>query len=182
MAREREPEPRVSVASVPERWRELYLIIFSAQTLALLGLAIWYEVFVVTKDSWPETIFAIGRDVGPGVGVIMAESIIITEGLFMVLFGGILRRREERRVEEAENRGRSQGIAEGRSQGIAEGRSEGIAEGRSEGIAEGKSEGIAEGSAQEREKWQNWNRRRLEAEAEGRPFNEPPPSENKPDA
>ena len=170
----REPEPRVSVASVPERWRELYLIIFSAQTLALLGLAIWYEVFVVTKDSWPETIFAIGRDVGPGVGVIMAESIIITEGLFMVLFGGILRRREERRVEEAENRGRSQGIAEGKSQGIAEGKSQGIAE------------GISQGSAQEWEKWQGWNQRRLEAEAEGRPFNEPPPSkppsENKPDA
>ena len=146
----REPEPRVSVASVPERWRELYLIIFSAQTLALLGLAIWYEVFVVTKDSWPETIFAIGRDVGPGVGVIMAESIIITEGLFMVLFGGIMRRREERRVEEAETRGWS------------------------------------EGSAQAWEMWQGWNQRRLEAEAEGRPFNEPPPPkpqpENKPDA
>lgn len=145
----REPEPRVSVASVPERWRELYLIIFSAQTLALLGLAIWYEVFVVTKDSWPETIFAIGRDVGPGVGVIMAESIIITEGLFMVLFGGIMRRRGERLAAEAENRGRSQGIAEAW------------------------------------EKWQGWNQRRLEAEAEGRPFNEPPPSkppsENKPD-
>ena len=145
----REPEPRVSVASVPERWRELYLIIFSAQTLALLGLAIWYEVFVVTKDSWPETIFAIGRDVGPGVGVIMAESIIITEGLFMVLFGGIMRRRGERLAAEAENRGRSQGIAEAW------------------------------------EKWQGWNQRRLEAEAEGRPFNEPPPSapssENKPE-
>ena len=138
----REPEPRVSVASVPERWRELYLIIFSAQTLALLGLAIWYEVFVVTKDSWPETIFAIGRDVGPGVGVIMAESIIITEGLFMVLFGGIMRRRGERQA--------------------------------------------AEAVAENNKKWYGWNRRRLEAEAEGRPFNEPPPyeppSENKPDA
>lgn len=147
----REPEPRVSVTSVPERWRELYLAIFSAQTLALLGLAIWYEIFVVTDDTWPETIFAIARNVGPGVAAIMAESIIVTEGLFMVLFGGILRRREERRVEEAENRGRSQGIAEG----------------------------IAEGLAQANEKWQEWNRRRLEAEADGRPFTEPPPSENK---
>ena len=67
----------------------------------------------------------------------------------MVLFGGIMRRREERRVEEAENRGRAQGIA------------------------------------QEREKWWGWNRRRLEAEAAGRPFTEPPPSaspsENKAD-
>ena len=153
----REPEPRVSVTSVPERWRELYFVIFSAQTLALIGLAVWHEVFVVTEDTWPETIFAIGRAVGPGVGAIMAESIIATEGLFMVLFGGILRRREERRVEEAESRGRSEGIAEGRSEGIAE--------------------GIAQGSAQANEKWQGWNRRRLEADAEGRPFTEPPPSD-----
>ena len=173
----REPEPRVSVTSVPERWRELYFVIFSAQTLALIGLAVWYEVFVVTDDSWPETIFAIGRAVGPGVGAIMAESIIVTEGLFMVLFGGILRRREERRVEEAKSQGRSEGIAEGRSEGIAEGRSEGIAEGRYQGIAEGRSQGIAEGLALERKKWQEWNRRRLEAEAEGHPFTEPPPSD-----
>ena len=158
----REPEPRVSVTSVPERWRELYFVIFSAQTLALIGLAVWYEVFVVTDDSWPETIFAIGRAVGPGVGAIMAESIIVTEGLFMVLFGGIMRRREVA----AESRGRSEGIAEGKAQGIAEGKARWIAEGK------------AQGSAQEREKWQEWNRRRLEAEAEGHPFTEPPPSDS----
>ena len=157
----REPEPRVSVTSVPERWRELYFVIFSAQTLALIGLAVWYEVFVVTEDTWPETIFAIGRAVGPGVGAIMAESIIATEGLFMVLFGGIMRRREERRVEEAKSQGRSEGVAEGRS----------------EGIVEGRSEGIAEGLALANKNWQEWNRRRLEAEAEGRPFTEPPPSD-----
>lgn len=129
----REPEPRVSVASVPERWRELYFIIFSAQTLALIGLAVWYEVFVVTTDSWPETIFAIGADVGAGAGAIVAESLIVTEGLYMVLFGGIIRRREERRA--------------------------------------------AEAVAEINKKWHGWNRRRLAAEAEGRPFHEPPPSE-----
>lgn len=65
----------------------------------------------------------------------------------MVLFGGIIRRREERRARVAK--------------------------------------AMAEGIAQERAKWQAWNRRRLAAEAEGRPFNEPPPSapssENKPE-
>ena len=34
----------------------------------------------------------------------------------------------------------------------------------------------AEGRAQEREAWEAWNRRRLEAEAEGKPFDVPPPS------
>ena len=59
----------------------------------------------------------------------------------MVLFGGIMRRREERRV--------------------------------------------AKAVAENHKKWQAWNHRRLAAEAEGRPFNEPPPSappsENKPE-
>ena len=59
----------------------------------------------------------------------------------MVLFGGIMRRREERRVKEAESRGRSEGMA------------------------------------QMREKWREWNRRRLEAEVAGRPFTEPAPSD-----
>ena len=79
----------------------------------------------------------------------------------MVLFGGIMRRREERRVEEAERRGWAQGFAEGWAQGFAE----------------GWSQGFAKGLAQEREKWQEWNRRRLEADAAGRPFTEPPPSD-----
>ena len=34
----------------------------------------------------------------------------------------------------------------------------------------------AEGRAEEREAWEAWNRRRLAAEAEGKPFDEPPPS------
>ena len=34
----------------------------------------------------------------------------------------------------------------------------------------------AEGKAEERRKWTEWNRRRLEAESEGIPFNEPPPA------
>ena len=70
-----DPERRVSIWTVPERWRKLFFAIFSIQTAALIGLAVWYEVFVVAGDSWPETIFAIGRDAAPGVGVIAADSV-----------------------------------------------------------------------------------------------------------
>ena len=35
------------------------------------------------------------------------------------------------------------------------------------------------GMAREREKWEAWNRRRMEAEANGQPFDEPPPSAQK---
>ena len=38
-----------------------------------------------------------------------------------------------------------------------------------------ESEGRAAGMAEERRNWVAWNRRRKEAEAQGLPFNEPPP-------
>ena len=44
---------------------------------------------------------------------------------------------------------------------------------KAEGIAEGK----VEGKVEERELWIAWNNRRLEAEAKGEKFNEPPPTE-----
>ena len=133
-----EPERRISVWSVPEDWRRLYFVIFSVQTLALVGLAIWYEVFVVTGDSWPETIFAIGNRAGPGIGVIAADSIVLTEVYFVVIFGGMVERYQNR-LKQRE----------------------------------------ARGQARERERWEAWNERRLEAEANGQPFDEPPPSAQK---
>ncbi len=41
--------------------------------------------------------------------------------------------------------------------------------------AEGRTEGREQGKAEERLRWTEWNRRRLDAEARGVPFNEPPP-------
>ena len=49
--------------------------------------------------------------------------------------------------------------------------------GLSEGHQAGLSEGRSEGRAEERAEWQQWLRRRNEAEAQGRPFDEPPPGE-----
>ena len=42
--------------------------------------------------------------------------------------------------------------------------------------AEGRAEGHAEGCAERDAAWEAWNRRRIAAEAEGKPFDEPPPS------
>ena len=52
-----------------------------------------------------------------------------------------------------------------------------IQEAKAEGIAEGIVQGEEAGKAQERELWKAWNNRRLEAEAKGQQFNEPPPTE-----
>ena len=53
----------------------------------------------------------------------------------------------------------------------AEGRAEGLAEGRTEGKVEGRAVGLAE----ERHRWVEWNRRRMDAQATGAPFDEQPP-------
>jgi flagellar biosynthesis/type III secretory pathway protein FliH len=41
---------------------------------------------------------------------------------------------------------------------------------------EGREEGRTEGSTQTQSEWETWNRRRVEAENRGEPFNEPPPT------
>ena len=46
---------------------------------------------------------------------------------------------------------------------------------KTEGIAEGIAKGIAEGVAERDRQWAAWNNRRIEAEAKGEPFHEPPP-------
>lgn len=47
---------------------------------------------------------------------------------------------------------------------------------RKEGREEGRQEGREEGEARANRKWVDWNNRRIKAEDEGIPFDEPPPT------
>ncbi len=51
-----------------------------------------------------------------------------------------------------------------------------LAKAEAAGIAKGLEQGIAEGIAHAYQEIAAWNTRRLEAEAKGLPFDEPPPS------
>ena len=66
-------------------------------------------------------------------------------------------------------------VAKIRAEGVEQGRAEGVEQGKAEGLAQGKAEGVEEGRAVAHHQWQEWNARRMEAEAKGEPFNEPPP-------
>ena len=46
------------------------------------------------------------------------------------------------------------------------------------GEARGRAEGIKEGRTKTNQAWREWNRRRLDHEAQGLPFDEPPPDED----
>ena len=50
---------------------------------------------------------------------------------------------------------------------------------KDEGRKEGIEQGIERGIERERAQWVDWLRRREEAEANNRPFDEPPPSQRK---
>ena len=53
----------------------------------------------------------------------------------------------------------------------------GLQEGREAGREEGRDEGIQAGRREMLQRWQEWNRRRMAAEARGERFEEPPPGE-----
>ena len=52
-----------------------------------------------------------------------------------------------------------------------------LADGRAQGRDEGLDEGIQAGRRETQQRWEEWNRRRLEAQARGERFEEPPPGE-----
>lgn len=73
--------------------------------------------------------------------------------------------------------GRKKVRAEGVAEGVVIGRAQGVDIGRAEGV----EEGVAKGRAQVLPKvtaWRRWNTRRLEFEARGEPFDEPPPDDD----
>ena len=66
---------------------------------------------------------------------------------------------------------------EGRKEGLEEGIEIGVERGVELGRAEGREQGIELGVTSERQYWIDRERRRLEAEAQGIPFDEPYPDE-----
>ena len=166
-------EERKSLFSV--RDVETAIVHFGIMELIYPFLIIGY---VLIKGGYTplETLFLILRNfplcMQIGIGLI-----IFKEAVDIMLF----RRWSEAKadfavqLEQAKTAGKAEGIAEGIARGKVEGIAEGKTEGRAEGIAEGKAEGKAEGVAERDRQWAAWNNRRIEAEAKGESFHEPPP-------
>ena len=155
-------ENRASIWSVPRDWQVWYLALFNIQTICLLGLVSWHEVVTARPaDELLDIVIAIGTSMGGLIILVAAESIFLTDVtkmLFTMISDRYLRRQ--------------------RAMGVAEGRAEGLTEGRAEGLTEGRAEGLTEGRTEERQRWVEWNERRLAAEAAGEIFDEPAPPPN----
>ena len=145
-----QPQDRESIWSVRRQTRELYFVVFIGLFLAGTGLASLRAFH--DGGTLLDTTLAAWSDAAPLTITAAAAALALTEigRSLMVLV---------RRLEEGLERLREQRRAEGRAQGRAEGRVEGRVEGRAEVNCA----------------WREWNERRLEAEARGEPFTEPPP-------
>ena len=153
---EPQQQDRDSIWSIPPARRALYFGLFTLYALAGIGFLVWYHVFEVGSDTWPETILSITQGIGLHTVGAAGLALLTIEGPNTVMVvGDYLRKKlieplEERRRQEAEQRQR---------------------EAREKGLAEGLAEGRAQGQAA----WLAWNERRLAAEVNGEPFDEPTP-------
>ena len=145
-------------------------------TVAWTAFIAWSEASSGNHPGVVETSIAVGTKAGAGVPLIFIYSVIIVSIGSFIKGGGImvmaravesyLRGKIERQRERLREEGREQGIELGREEGREQGIELGLEKGREEGRQE--LESLAAEVA-------DWNRRRLEAEERGEPFDEPPP-------
>ena len=141
-----QPQDRESIWSVRRQTRETYFVVFIA--LFFLGMRLTSLRAFHDGGTLLDTTLAVWSDAAPLTIVAAAAALALTEiGRSLMVIA--------RRLEEGLERLREQR--------------------REEGRAEGRVEGLEEGLARADSGWEAWNQRRLEAEARGEPFTEPPP-------
>ena len=138
----------VSILGVPPERVRPHFWTFSVCFAITLAFYIYVHVFEATEPSWRLAPTLIIGDTTRAAAFWVLASPIMVEGVVMV-FAALYRQRK---------------------------REEGRVEGRQEGRAEGRQEGRQEGRAEADAQWDAWNLRRMEAEANGDTFTEPPPS------
>ncbi len=141
----------ISGLSIRRAWIERVLTVFSLLVIAYTIPEVQHEI---AKGKDPMTTAnAIFTNVSVFMTVAFGCLVIVTHGIDQIMFRYIAYKEKLDRV---------------RAEGKAEGKVEGKTEGKVEGKVEGKTEVYQEVAA--------WNARRMEAEARGEKFTEPPPS------
>ena len=130
----------------------MYFALFTILSTINMAKVIWYHITQVAYENWSLASDAIMHGIGINVFGSGAAALTMTElGRFTMVLGGLLQDAIDRRREKQEAAAR----------------------------AEERAEVIADVNAQLRElndrNLQCWNARRLQAERNGEPFNEPPP-------
>ena len=142
-----EQKPRESIWSVPAGWLRIYLTLFVIETSVCLGLIIWHEITTREPgDNFAAVLIAVGGSMAPLILTIATANVGLVEVTYML----------DRLIGE---RYRQHRYKVGRREAEAE-----------------AQQAMAEAQAKAQRRLDEWNARRLAAQAAGEPFTEPPPS------
>ena len=170
---------RESALSIRRGWWVAYALIFSVQVIAWTTLVVLEEVGYGGANRRPSEIaIAIGLKVGALIVVSVAYTMILLEGVrsLMVISGYLEDKLNEKRKRDAARRKAEEEkrIAEAVSKAVSEAVSEAMEVARAEARVEAR-ESRARALAEAHQAWADWNRRRMEADERGEPFDEAPP-------
>jgi len=147
-------EERTGILNIPTRLIRWFSGIFTTLWLILTGITSHNSFSALSGESWDAQTIGIIAAGAPNIGFALPAAYILTEVIDMV-FGTWYRQRTRQRAQE-----------------------EGMQKGLQEGLEKGIQEGRAEGRQEQQERWVQWLDRRRQAEENGLPFDEPPPSLN----
>ena len=161
----------VSPLDVAKKWLPFCVILIIAQTLGFTALITWREI-ANGFAGVNELVIAVVSGTAPAATLFVLYAIIAV-ALTDFIGGGVMvtaRYLTKKLIEPLERKRREERAAMERR--MLESMERGVAQGRAEGVAQG----MAEGAERERRAWMAWNSRRVDAEANGLPFDEPPPA------
>ena len=161
---EQNAEPRSGIPSVPTSAIHWFYALFSIGTIYLTAANTLEQAARVKATGWLEIQSIATVQLLQSAGAAIAGAAIIVEGVSMVL-AAIIRERNRRKDEE-EARKREEETRR---------REEETLRRHEEALQRGQEEGRNQGRRETQMLWTEWNQRRLDAEQEDRPFDEPPP-------
>ena len=186
------PPERDSISSIPSGLRALYFALFTFYATVGIAIQLWHNIATYPPEKWREAAMAITEGIGAATVGAAGLALLTIEGPESVMIiADYIRKRWVKPLEEKQRAEAAQMQAEARQkraeaeEQLAEAEKqraeaarinaetkEILAKQREEGLQEGRQEGQSQTQAQ----WQAWNQRRLDAEANNQPFNEPPPA------
>ena len=176
-----EDEERESIWSISRKdartffrlvsWLWLAAVVYLCRRTAQDPAAEWKATAAMPGAAWPDyagdfvlavlgelSLIAVGIAI---IALLLTRPLNIAGELLMTLYATLVNRFVMPVIEAHKDEGR----AEGEVIGLAKGEKIGLAKGEEIGLAKGRAE------------WREWNRRRMDAADQGRPFDEPPPGD-----
>ena len=193
------PPERDSISSIPSGLRALYFALFTFYATVGITIQVWHNIATYPPEKWREAAMAITEGIGAATVGAAGLALLTIEGPESVMIiADYIRKRwvkpleEKQRAEAAQMQADAQQKQADAQQKQADAQqkqadaqqkqaeTERIKAETAETLAkqreQAREEGLQEGQSQTQARWQAWNQRRLDAEANNQPFNEPPPA------